>query len=537
MADNKEKENNQNKLPEGYDVIGEYQDNIEQSLVDNLFDYFGRAFYKPSSSDNKNKIKIRNSYLSKYDKKIFKLVNKKFIVYSIVAAIFLLLTIAGFLLYYFFVGDSVNAVSIKASDLAASNNLITTQSGWLALFLAVLVFICLLGVLTLVFLVITVIWYFRTNKQYNRIINKNKMWNKAFYNFANNLSESGLVNAIQASIPNLVIDKHTPSFDRSIYNIHNRIYSYADIPQDACRTDFKCLSSGFYKGNAYSLSYSSWEWFREAKVVDENRQGKNKINIHARRSLRRFEDNICVLTVDIFAEPKLNFVLNNPDGKNIRLQNKIFNNVFSLAVNNPDLAYTVFTPYVQHTLSRCKTWTDACRSIRQVIKEGSKIYVVFDGKKDFFKFTRIIDPRLNYVFNSVEARTSALIDQDHKLVRASTTELLKLGSLDETASLMTEYILEETDLFFTALEMATCYPMDNIIAKKRKNARTLYDVLEEKCNNPSSTKFKTLVELNDNFKEIAQEDVAMKKRTIPIFRPLVNINIDNSKTLDSSLKI
>lgn len=538
--DQKTKE--QKKLPDGYDVVGEYQDNIEQSLVDNLFDYFGRVYYKNHSLNGgtKDQIRLRNSYLSKYDKKIFKLINKKFVKYSIATLIILLLTIAGFLLFYFLVGGDYNSVINKADSLAQDPNLlINDQNGWLILFLVVFVSICLLGILGIVLLFITITWYTRSNRQYNRIIRKNKMWNRSFYNFATNLSEKGVLNAIQASIPYFVVDKHTPTFDKSIYNIHNRIYSYANIPQDARRIKFGCLSSGFYRGNAYSLSYSSWEWFREAKVIDQNKLEGNKINIHARRSLRRFEDSICVLTVDTFAEPKLNFVLNNPDGKNIRLQNKIFNNVFSLAVNNPDLAYTVFTPYVQHTLARCKTWTDSSRGIRQVIKEGSKVYVVFDGKEDFFKFSRVIDPRLNYVFNSVEARSSVLLAKQNRLSDVSPNELLKLGSLDETASLMTEYILEEVDIMFTALEMATCYPMDNIIVKKQKHARSLYDVLEEKRNNPG-LRFKTLSQLDEKFDEVNKkvDEIGLRQQA-PLFRPMVNIEgVNNNRdSLDKTLKI
>ena len=538
----KTKTSEQKKLPEGYDVIGEYQDNIEQSLVDNLFDYFGRVYYKNHSINggSKDQIKLRNSYLSKYDKKIFKLVNKKFVSYLIASLVFLLIATIGYVLFYFFVGSSYNDVINKANSLAVDpNSIITTSNGWLILFLIVFVVINLFALIAIIMLIFTISWYIKNNQQYNRIIKKNKMWNKSFYNFATNLTEKGILNAIQASIPYFVVDKHTPSFDKTIYNIHNRIYSYANIPQDARRIRFNCLSSGFYRGNAFSLSFSSWEWFREAKVIDQNRVGPSKVNIHARRSLRRFEDCICVLTVDTFAEPKLNFVLNNPDGKNIRLQNKIFNNVFSLAVNNPDLAYTVFTPYVQHTLSRCKTWTDSSRGIRQVIKEGSKVYVVFDGREDFFKFSRIIDPRLNYVFNSVEARSSVLLSKQNRLSDVSHNELLKLGSLDETASLMTEYILEETDILFTALEMATCYPMDNIIVKKQKQAKTLYDVLEEKKNNPGM-KFKTITELNSSFDEINKKvaDIGFNQKA-PTFKGLVNIDKlnNNHNDFENSLKI
>ncbi len=538
----KTKTSEQKKLPEGYDVIGEYQDNIEQSLVDNLFDYFGRVYYKNHSINggSKDQIKLRNSYLSKYDKKIFKLVNKKFVSYLIASLVFLLIATIGYVLFYFFVGSSYNDVINKANSLAVDpNSIITTSNGWLILFLIVFVVINLFALIAIIMLIFTISWYIKNNQQYNRIIKKNKMWNKSFYNFATNLTEKGILNAIQASIPYFVVDKHTPSFDKTIYNIHNRIYSYANIPQDARRIRFNCLSSGFYRGNAFSLSFSSWEWFREAKVIDQNKVGPSKVNIHARRSLRRFEDCICVLAVDTFAEPKLNFVLNNPDGKNIRLQNKIFNNVFSLAVNNPDLAYTVFTPYVQHTLSRCKTWTDSSRGIRQVIKEGSKVYVVFDGREDFFKFSRIIDPRLNYVFNSVEARSSVLLSKQNRLSDVSHNELLKLGSLDETASLMTEYILEETDILFTALEMATCYPMDNIIVKKQKQAKTLYDVLEEKKNNPGM-KFKTITELNSSFDEINKKvaDIGFNQKA-PTFKGLVNIDKlnNNHNDFENSLKI
>ena len=538
----KTKTSEQKKLPEGYDVIGEYQDNIEQSLVDNLFDYFGRVYYKNHSINggSKDQIKLRNSYLSKYDKKIFKLVNKKFVSYLIASLVFLLIATIGYVLFYFFVGSSYNDVINKANSLAVDpNSIITTSNGWLILFLVVFVVINLFALIAIIMLIFTISWYIKNNRQYNRIIKKNKMWNKSFYNFATNLTEKGILNAIQASIPYFVVDKHTPSFDKTIYNIHNRIYSYANIPQDARRIRFNCLSSGFYRGNAFSLSFSSWEWFREAKVIDQNKVGPSKVNIHARRSLRRFEDCICVLAVDTFAEPKLNFVLNNPDGKNIRLQNKIFNNVFSLAVNNPDLAYTVFTPYVQHTLSRCKTWTDSSRGIRQVIKEGSKVYVVFDGREDFFKFSRIIDPRLNYVFNSVEARSSVLLSKQNRLSDVSHNELLKLGSLDETASLMTEYILEETDILFTALEMATCYPMDNIIVKKQKQAKTLYDVLEEKKNNPGM-KFKTITELNSSFDEINKKvaDIGFNQKA-PTFKGLVNIDKlnNNHNDFENSLKI
>lgn len=480
------------KLPEGYDIINDYQENTEQAVVDNLFDYFGRVYYK--NYGNTEVKKVRNHYISKHDLNLFRLLNKKIIKFGVAAAVLIILAIIGYVLFYFLAGATFADVFNLAATNAGVNG--WSEDAWRALFIVIFTIICLVLFAGLICLGFAIYWLCIRGIESKRIHAKIDDWNAVFGSFCHNLSKSGIHNAIQSAIPTLVFDKHTPTYDRKTYNLHSRIYSFADIPRDAKKIDFKNLISGFYKGSPFSISYSAWEWFREAKVVNEktNNDG-HKVFVNVKRSLRRFEDQICVLTVDSFAENKLNFVLNNPDGKNLRLQNKIFNNVFSLAVNNPKLAYTVFTPYVQHTLARCKTWCDAARSIRQVIKEGSKIYVVFDGKSDFFKFDRIVDPKLNYVFNTRDTYTNVVINNDSRI--QSKQKLFAIGSLDETASLMTEYILEELDILFTALEMATCYPLDNSIIAKQKSKQTLYDVLEKKQNENINLKYRNISDLND----------------------------------------
>ncbi len=51
-------------LPKNYDVVTEYQENIEQGIVDSLFDYFGRVYYQSDVSTQDGK-KVRNHYISK----------------------------------------------------------------------------------------------------------------------------------------------------------------------------------------------------------------------------------------------------------------------------------------------------------------------------------------------------------------------------------------------------------------------------------------------------------------------------------------
>ncbi len=499
------------RLPEGYDIINDYQENTEQAVVDNLFDYFGHVYYK--NHGDSTVVKARNHYISKHDLNLFRLIDKKIIKFGVITSVLILLGVIGYILFYFLVGSTFAEVSQKSASLAGNW---TTQQ-WDTLFISVFTIICLISFIGIVMFGFTLYWILIKSTESKRVNNKIRDWNEVFYNFSHNLTKTGIHNAIQAAIPNLVIDKHTPAYDRKTYNLHSRIYSYGEIPRDAKKIDFKNVVSGFYKGSPWSISYSAWEWFREAKVVDQKTDADGrKVFVNVKRSLRRFEDKINVLTVDTFAESKLNFVLNNPDGKNIRLQNKIFNNIFSLAVNNPKLAYTVFTPYVQHTLARCKTWTDSCRQIRQVIKEGSKIYVVFDGKENFFNFDRITNPELNYIFNSRHEYTNVVVGGDRRLYGKQ--KRFAIGSLDESASLMTEYILEELDILFSVLEMATCYPLDDALVAKEKSKRTLYDVLEEKRNDADKLKYKTIQDLDDRFHEIPKANVDLSQPWEPQFK-------------------
>ncbi len=516
-------------LPSNYDVVSDYQENTEQGIVDSLFDYFGKVYYQ--SDINTRDKKVRNNYISKYDAHILRMFARRTTKLWFAFAILFILGVAGILGVYF--GTTFNLSGIL-------NNTSSWIPGVPGVILFAVIIALSIGCLIVAFvLLISVIYWMKLDARFaKRTREKIKEWNRVFDRFSKSLEKNSILNAIQSGMPEFVLDKRTLAYDRKIYNIHNRIYAYSGIPQDARRISYTNTLSGFYKGAAFSLSNSTWEWFREAKLVEEEINDKNtEININVRRSLKRFEDSINLLVVDTFADPKLNFVLNNPDGKNIRLQNDIFNNIFSLAVNNPKHAYNVFTPYAQHSLSRLKTWTGICKNIRQVIKEGSKIYVVFDADADFFKFDRITDSSLNYVFNSKNISDNTIFKNGEVFSSKSNKKKnrykIKCGSLDETASLMVEYILEEVDLLFTGLEMATCFPTDDAFEKDVKNARakTLMSILEEKRQKDyseesanalmhiASDEELNLLESEFNFKNWDAEKA-------PEFKPLVNVDID-----------
>ncbi len=408
-----------------------------------------------------------------------------------------------------------------------------------AIIFGILLGICGGMLLISVVLLVSVIYWMRLDKRFARHTReKIKEWNRVFERFSMSLDRASILNAVQSGIPDFVLDKRTPAYDRKIYNIHNRVYAYSGIPQDAKRVSYTNTLSGFYKGFAFSLSVSTWEWFREAKIVEEDlNNNASSLNIKLRRSLKRFEDSICLLVVDTFADPKLNFVLNNPEGKNIRLQNDIFNNIFSLAVNNGKHAHNVFTPYVQHSLSRLKTWSSTSKNIRQVIKEGSKIYVIFDADPDFFKFDRITKPSLNYVFNSKNISENTVYKNGEIISTANDKKKkdkykIKCGSLDETASLMTEYVLEEADLLYTALEMATCFPADDMFvrnADKGTRSKTLLNILEEKRRQDYSEEANRLTVNVDDEINLANSEFNVPNwnaEKAPDFKPLVNVDVD-----------
>ena len=517
-------------LPSNYDVVSDYQENTEQGIVDSLFDYFGKVYYQ--SDLNTRDKKVRNNYISKYDARILKMFARRTTKLWFAFAILFILGVAGLLGVYF--GTTFDLQGIM-------QNTIEWIPGVWGVVLFAFIIALSIGMLIIAFiLLISVIYWMKLDARFaKRTREKIKEWNRVFDRFSKSLEKNPILNAIQSGMPEFVLDKRTPAYDRKIYNIHNRIYAYSGIPQDARRISYTNTLSGFYKGAAFSLSNSTWEWFREAKLVEEEINDRNtEVNINVRRSLKRFEDSINLLVVDTFADPKLNFVLNNPDGKNIRLQNDIFNNIFSLAVNNPKHVHNVFTPYAQHSLSRLKTWTSICKNIRQVIKEGSKIYVVFDADPDFFKFERITDPSLNYVFNSKNISDNTVFKNGEVFSSKSNKKKnrykIKCGSLDETASLMVEYILEEVDLLFTGLEMATCFPTDDAFEKDVKNSRakTLMSILEEKrqkdyseesanalMNITTEEEGLNLLESEFNFKNWDAEKA-------PEFKPLVNVDID-----------
>lgn len=527
-------------LPKGYDVVTEYQENVEQGIVDSLFDYFGKVYYK--SDVNTQGKKVRNEYISKYDKKLLKMFASRTHNLWFVFAALLFTGVVGLTLFLTLIGtdiaDGVTSLAAKLSNFDTTSPLYMFLIVFFAIIFAFIIGCLLLSIITLVSVIY---WMKLDSKHSKRMKDKIQEWNRVFDSFSKSLDKNSILNAVQSSIPDLIFDKKTPSYDRKIYNIHNRVYSYSSIPQDAKRISYTNTLSGFYKGYAFSLSTSSWEWFREAKVVEEDlRESNASVHINIKRSLKRFEDNLSLLVVDTFANPKLNFVLNNPEGKNIRLQNDIFNNVFSLAVNNAKYAHNVFTPYVQHTLSRLKTWSDSSKNIRQIIKEGSKIYVIFDSDPDFFKFERVANPAYNYIFNSKNLDESSIFKdgkkvsgKDTKKSTKANAKSVKCGSLDETASLMTEYILEETDLLFSALEMATCYPADDAFinsSKENKKSKTLLNVLEEKRNKDYS-KLAT-----ERINSITSDDLDLQESTMnvpdwnsdktPTFKPIVNVDID-----------
>lgn len=526
-------------LPNGYDVVTEYKDNIEQNIVDNLIDYFGRVYYR--TNNTKHTGKIRNNSISKYDNQILNYISKKTLILLAIFIPLFFLGVLGFVLISSLAGGDIGSINAHLVEVAGAGT--AKFASLQGLVIAGFIFSSFFIIASVAVLIWIGVWGYRRLLQTERINDKVNQWNRNFDNFVSNLKFGGLMNTIQASTPDFVVDKHTPSYDRRIYNLHNRIYSYADIPQDARRLEYLNLLSGFYKGNAFSLSFSSWEWFREAKVIDQDIDANlSQMNINIKRNLKRFEDGICVLAVDTFVDPDLNFVLNNPDGKNIRLQNKIFNNIFSLAVNNPKNAYKVFTPYVQHTLSRLKTWSDASKCIRQVIKEGTKIYVIFDGSNGFFKFDRILKKELNYVFNTNKVKPNVIFQDEKTIKEVYNENKIKCGSLDESASLMVEYILEEFDLLYTALEMATCYPTDAVIdsMKKTNRSTTLKDVLEDKKRSTSGLADRTINELNSQFAnnaiDLNQLDVNLSRRP-PMFnaqRASLTSNLEKFTTTKKS---
>lgn len=465
-------------LPEGYDVIDTYQKNTEQAIVDSLFGYFGKVYYQ--NEDVPTEIhKIRNRSASKYDHQLFKLLTKRIGKNGVLACVFIIIAAVLTALFSSFIGTDIRSVTLKI-EYWVLDGILTTQA-WEVLVILMLWIICIFLLFGLIAATKCIIWAYRQHKEKVRVATKVSEWNANYAKFAASLSRTGIQNALQVAIPDLIFDTITPTFDRKTLNLHSRIYAYCNIPQDAKKSTFKNLSSGFYKGNPFTISYSSWEWYREAKIINQSTDKKNVENFKVSRSVKRFEDEICVLTIDTFAEPKLNFVLNNPEGKNINLQSGVFNSVFSLAVNDPRLAYKVFTPYVQHTLSRCKTWADPAKAIRQVIKEGSKIYVVFDGNANFFNFERLTNNELNQVFNSKDSYVKELFGQ--KVFHKGLIKRTHFGSLDETASLMAEFVLDEMDILFTALEMGVCYPFDDALTVHAKpNMKSLHEILEEKKN-------------------------------------------------------
>lgn len=518
-------------LPPNYDVVTEYQENIEQGIVDSLFDYFGKVYYQSDVSTQGKK--VRNNYISKYDARILRMFARRTNILWFIFAILFILGVGGLLGILFGIGFQLTSIHQATRDWPGGDNPIL----WTVVFAILIGISCGLIILSIV-LFISVIYWMRLDARFaRRTREKIKEWNRVFDRFSRSLDKASILNAIQSGIPDFVLDRRTPAYDRKIYNIHNRIYAYSGIPQDARRVHYTNTLSGFYKGYAFSLSISTWEWFREAKLVEEEMNKNNSsLNISVKRSLKRFEDSICLLVVDTFADPKLNFVLNNPEGKNIRLQNDIFNNIFSLAVNNAKHAHNVFTPYVQHSLSRLKTWTNVCKNVRQVIKEGSKIYIVFDADADFFKFDRIVNPSLNYVFNSKNISENTIYKNGEMVAKkgGKNKYKIKCGSLDETASLMTEYILEETDLLYTALEMATCFPADDVFKKQSKKnasrAKTLMSILEEKRQKDYSDEAANALNLTTtddiNLVESEFNVPNWNADKAPDFKPLVNVDID-----------
>lgn len=112
---------------------------------------------------------------------------------------------------------------------------------------------------------------------------------------------------------------------------------------------------------------------------------------------------------------------------------------------------------------------------------------------------------------------------DKKVVKEiKKNKKLKCGSLDETTSLMVEYILEEFDLMFSALEMATCYPTDSVIENIRNDikSKTLLDVLEEKkTGKPSDLSSKTISQLNQPLEKNEAQAMAINNnvKASPLF--------------------
>ncbi|MGL4951679.1 MAG: DUF3137 domain-containing protein [Mycoplasma sp.] len=419
--------------------------------------------------------KVTNKTVSEYDEGLFYLLNKKMKVTGIWSLIFFTLFGASFALWWYFIGTTFGAVNDNISIWAKS---LSMDIVWMrVMIISALSIMGLFFIAGVVYLALFCNWKFRKNSESSRIKRKVNNWNQCYKNFSNNISLSGIKAAVESSVPDLIFDKTTPKYDKNSYCLHDRIYNYGNIPQDAHRLQFKNITSGFYKGAPFNISFSSWEWYREAKIINET-NSKNDANTSS-RSLKRFEDSICIITVDSFANPKLNFVLKNPDGRNIKLQNEVFNEIFSLAVNDKEKAYQVFTPYVQHTMSRCKTWSPNCKAIRQVIKDGSKIHIIFDGKSDFFEFEKVLNPQLNQMF--ANARTYADNNQtEQRPMNSVINKKVGFGSLDDTASIIVEYIFNDIDLLISMLEISTCLPIDTKVSKLIDGKKTLFNVLQEK---------------------------------------------------------
>ncbi len=481
-----------------YDTISKYKNIVEQNIVDGLFDYFGRIYYKIDPNNKAGEVK--NEYLTTRYMDEASRRERRWKQDSIWCAIFLILFAVAFVCVWFFVGNLPN-------DFKNYENYIYIPS-WLLV--ALLLFI---GVLLLIS---TIINFSKSFMMMRYSKDQLKNWNNSFYYFTKRIENQGIKDAIEYGMSDLILDKHTASYDRTIYGLHNRLYTYADIPKDARRTKYHNLTSGVYKNNPFTISYSEWEWFREGREINEDVDAAyHTINVNLKRRLHRFEDSMIILSMDIDANPNLNFILNNFNGKNIKLQNNVFNSLFNLVVNDQNLAYKVFTPYVQHTYSRLKTWSPVSKMIRQVIKEGNKLYVIIDGFNDFFKFNKITDPELNIMFNTSE--------------RLSLSEI-KVGSLDETASLMTEYILEETDLLYTILELGASLPADpEILVLKqkikaeymsRRPKNNLFDIIANRRSRGVGSEAMDLMSNDFQRNRVSNETPLWNAQQAPLFRPL-----------------
>ena len=163
-------------------MVTEYQENIEQGIVDSLFDYFGRVYYQSDVSTQDGK-KVRNHYISKYDSRVLKMFAKRTNSLWFAFSILFILGLGGLLAILFGVGTSIL-------------NIMGNTKGWWqpegmepglfwAIIFGILLGICGGMLLISVVLLVSVIYWMRLDKRFARHTReKIKEWNRVFERFS-----------------------------------------------------------------------------------------------------------------------------------------------------------------------------------------------------------------------------------------------------------------------------------------------------------------------------------------------------------------